>query len=134
MISCNLIGGKSLTFIHSVKRPLYYEKICLVQEPTLTYDHNTRLFPTLLKSCAEFGENFGHSRIKIIVFPSSAGYMYIPYNFEVYRHESSCYNTAHHVKQLDNGLTVLPIPCTGVIFSFLFFHINLRYTISSEFP
>jgi serine/threonine protein kinase len=32
-------------------------------------------------------------------------------------HNSSCYNMVHRVKHLDNGLTFMPVQCTGVIFS-----------------
>jgi hypothetical protein len=32
---------------------------------------------------------------------------------------SSCYNIARRVKHLDNGLTIMPVSCTSVVFSFL---------------
>ena len=36
-------------------------------------------------------------------------------------HNSSCYNMVRRVKHLDNMLTFMPVQCTGVIFSFIFF-------------
>ena len=41
------------------------------------------------------------------------------------RHNSSCYNTVHHVKHLDNGLTFMPVQCIGVIFILFSFYTQI---------
>ena len=41
------------------------------------------------------------------------------------RHNSSCYNTVHHVKHLDNGLTFMPVQCVGVIFILFSFYTQI---------
>ena len=60
---------------------------------------------------------------KMLLWDSSGGVL--GSLWEAWRHKSSRCNTVRHVKHLDNALTVMPVPCTGVLFSFFFFTMGI---------